>query len=76
MKYSYFKDLKVNMIYFDSGIRKILGKLEGQYDCMNDPDLFPEKPFDKFFDQDLYKQLNQLEEAVENRTDLILHKGR
>lgn len=75
MKRSYFKDVKVNMLFFNSEIRKTLGKLEAQYDCLGDPDLIPEKPVEEFLDEDISKLLYSLEEAIENRTDRILHKG-
>ena len=76
MRHSYFKDVKANMLYFDSKIRTVLAKLEAQYECMNEPDLSPEKPFEKFFDEDLYDLFKQLEKAVKGRADDILHKGR
>jgi len=74
MKNSYFKDVKKHMLFYNSGIREILGKLESQYECMGDPDLIPEKPFDEFYDDDLMKLLQRLEKAVEQRADVILHK--
>lgn len=74
MKGSYFKDVKAHMLFFNSEIRDILGKLEAQYVCLGDPDLIPEKPFDEFFDKDLSKLLRRLEKAIKQRTDLILHK--
>jgi hypothetical protein len=74
MKSYYFKDIKKNMLFYGPEIRKILGKLESQYVCMGDPDLMPEKPFEKFYDDDLLNFLHTIEKAVEQRTDLILHK--
>ncbi len=70
----YFKDIKKHMLFYSSEVRKILGKLESQYLCMGDPDLIPEKPFDEFYRDDLVKLLQELGRAVEQRTDLILHK--
>ena len=74
MKNSYFKDVKKHMLFFNSEIREILGKLESQYECMDDPDLIPEKSFDEFYDDDLVKLLQMLEKAVEQKADVIFHK--
>ena len=74
MKNFYFKKVKRHMLFFNSEIREILGKLESQYECMGDPDLIPEKPFDQFYDDDLIKLLQRLEKSVEQRADDILHK--
>ena len=74
MKHTYYKKVKSNMLFYGPEIRHILGKLESQYECMGDPDLIPEKPFDKFYDDDLMKLLQHIEKSVEQRADLILHK--
>jgi len=74
MKTFYFKDIKKHMLFYNSEVRNILGTLESQYVCMGDSDLIPEKPFDEFYRNDLIKLLQELEKAVEQRTDLILHK--
>jgi len=55
-------------------IREILEKLEAQYHCLGDPDLIPEKPFNEFYREDLYRLLRNLEKVVEKRIDPILHK--
>lgn len=68
----YFRDIKKQLLYFNSDIRKIIGKLESQYRCMGDPDLIPEKPFDKFYDKDLLNLLGELEKNVKLKTDHIL----
>ncbi len=75
MERSYFKNVKADILFFNSEIREILVKLEAQYDCLRDQDLIPEKPFDEFYDKDLNKLLCRLEKALKNRTDLILHRG-
>ena len=75
MKHRYFKDVKKDMLFYTSEIREILEKLEAQDHCLTDPDLIPEKPFNKFYDEDLYQLLRSLEKAVEKRIDPILHKG-
>ena len=74
MKNWYFKNVKKHMLFFNSEIREILGKFESHYECIGDPDLIPEKPFDEFYEHDLVKLLQRLEKAVEQRADLILHK--
>jgi len=74
MKNLYFKEVKKHMLFYNSEIRKILGILESQYHCMGDPDSIPKKPFDEFYRYDLMKFLDELEKAIEQRTDLILHK--
>ena len=74
MKNSYSKNVKTCMLYFNSEIRDILGKLETQYDCLGDPDLSPEKPFEEFYAQDLNKLLRKLEKLVEKRMDPTLCK--
>ena len=75
MTHRYFKNVKKDMLFYSSEIREILEKLEAQYDCLMDPDLIPEKTFDEFYKEDLYKLMRSLEKAVEKRIDPILHKG-
>ncbi len=67
-----FKDIKKQLLYFNSDIRKIIGKLESQYRCMGNSDLIPEKSFDKFYDKDLLDLLVELEKNVKLKTDDIL----
>ncbi len=75
MTHWYFKNVKKDMLFYDSEVREILEKLEAQYDCLTYPDLIPEKPFNEFYKEDLYKLMRSLEKAVEKRIDPILHKG-
>lgn len=75
MKHYYFKKVKVHMLFYSPEIRKILGLIESQYYCLGDPDLRPEKPFDKFYRDDLLDLLGEMKKAVHQRTDIILHKG-
>lgn len=75
MKHWYFKDVKANMLFFNSEIREILRKLESQYDCLLDTDLIPEKPFNVFYDKDLSTLLRKLEKAVKKRIDPMIHEG-
>jgi len=73
MRYSYLKRVKPNMISYSAGIRKKLQTLESQYDCLSDPDLIPEKPFEEFFKKDFVRILKELENLVTKQTDRIFH---
>lgn len=68
---TYFRDVKPNKILFNADIRSSLQILESQYDCLRDPGLIPEKPFDEFFSKDLCEILNDLETLVEKLADRI-----
>jgi len=70
----YSKSIRKNLLYYTPEIRTILHKLDSQHACLRDHDLIPEKPFNDFYKDDLSNLLTKLKNAVEQRTDLILHK--
>jgi hypothetical protein len=73
MKYSYFRNVKPNMLLFEPSIREQLKILERPYECLGDPDLIPPKPFDDFFKEDIGQFLQRLANTVENKSDRVLH---
>ena len=72
MKSAHFKDVKQQLLYFNSDVRKIIEKIESQYRCICEPDFIPEKSFDDFYDNDLLDLLGKLEEIIKHKTDHIL----
>jgi hypothetical protein len=69
---TYSKEVKPQFLFYSADIRKILDKLESQYRCIGDQDLIPEKPFDEFYDKDLLRLLEQLENSIKDKIDRIL----
>ncbi|MEN6424580.1 MAG: hypothetical protein ABFE13_04400 [Phycisphaerales bacterium] len=71
---SYLEKVKPHLLFYPKEIRAILQTLEAQYQCLGDPDLIPEEPFEEFMDKRIHKLFLKLSELVEKRTEAILHK--
>lgn len=74
MKHSYKKEVEPNMLLFTEEIRKMLRELQSQYACLGNPDLVPQMKFEDFIRKRAASLLEELTKAVENQTDIILHK--
>jgi hypothetical protein len=70
---SYFKEVKDNMIFFNSETRRILARFTNQ--SMPGDDEFDPDAFEKFYKNELPISLRRLQEIVEKRFDLILHEN-
>jgi hypothetical protein len=68
------KEVKPNMLLFNTDIRKMLRELETQYACLSDQDLIPEIDFDTFISNRVFKLFEELLKMIENETDKALYK--
>ena len=68
------KDVKPNMLLFNSKIPDMHRELEMHYVCLSDPDLIPSMSFDDFIRHRAIKLFDGLLRAVEEETDRALHK--
>lgn len=69
MKNHYYSKVKKYYPYISKEIRVNLKTIESQYECLGDPDLRPEPPFEQFYRNDYLKLLNELENQIEKTFD-------
>lgn len=69
MKGSPYDEIRKYSLYYQPEIRKLLKKLEFQYDCLGHLDCYDEDEFNSFIDNDFINILDEMASLIEKKAD-------